>query len=129
MVHLGVEFTIAKSFLQLAKECQSRSFDAIVANATLVCCRYIMLSIGKRTTSDPRTLGTLFFAGCDEIQQTSFCEALALLLNLLVQTLKTVGLSTEQVLNRVTEFIDQLPPVFKERLLFLLPKIDKTHVC
>jgi hypothetical protein len=118
-------FKIAKSFLQLAKECQSRSFDAIVANATLVCCRYIMLSIGKRTTSDPRTLGTLFFAGCDEIQQTSFCEALAILLNLFEQALKTVGLSTEQVLNRVAEFIDQLPPVFKERLLFLLPKRGK----
>ena len=120
-------FKIAKSFLQLAKECQSRSFDAIVANATLVCCRYIMLSIGKRTTSDPRTLGTLFFAGCDEIQQTSFCEALAILLNLFEQTLKTVGLSTEQVLNRVAEFINQLPPVFKERLLFLLPKRGKPH--
>ena len=118
-------FKIAKSFLQLAKECQSRSFDAIVANATLVCCRYIMLSIGKRTTSDPRTLGTLFFAGCDEIQQTSFCEALAILLNLFEQTLKTVGLSTEQVLNRLAEFIDKLPPVFKERLLFLLPKGGK----
>ena len=87
-----------------------------------------MLSIGKRTTSDPRTLGTLFFAGCDEIQQTSFCEALAILLNLFEQTLKTVGLSTEQVLNRVAEFIDQLPPVFKERLLLLLPKRGKPLV-
>ena len=121
-------FKIAKSFLQLAKECQSRSFDAIVANATLVCCRYIMLAIGKRTKSDPRTLGTLFFAVCDEIQQISFCEALALLLNLLVQTLKSVGLSTEQELNRVAEFIDQLPPVFKERLLFLLPKREQSFL-
>jgi hypothetical protein len=115
-------FKVAKSFLQLSKECQSRSFDAIVANATLVCCRYIMLSIGKRTTSDPRTLGTLFFSACDEIQQTSFCEVLALLLNLLVDALKTVGLSTEQMLHRVAEFINQLPPVFRERLLFLLPE-------
>ena len=80
-----------------------------------------MLSISKKTTSDPRTLGTLLFATCDKIKQTSFCEALALLLNLLVQTLKTVGLSTKQVLYRVAEFIDQLPLVFKERLSFLLP--------
>ena len=110
-------FKVAKSFLQLVKECQSRSFDAIVANATLVCCRYIMLEIGKRTTADPRTLGTLFYATCDEIRQTSFSEALALLLNLLVQALETVGFSKEQVLQKVAEFIKQLPPVFKNRLL------------
>jgi DDE superfamily endonuclease/Archaeal putative transposase ISC1217 len=121
-------FKIAKSFLKLAKECQSRSFDAIVANATLVCCRYIMLAIGKRTTADPKTLGTLFFAACDEIQQTGFCEALALLLNLLMQTLKTVGFSKEQVLHKVAEFIDQLPPVFKERLLFLLPESEQRQL-
>jgi hypothetical protein len=118
-------FKISKSFLQLAKECQSRSFDAIVANATLVCCRYIMLAIGKRTTSDPRTLGTLFFSAFDEIQQTSFCEALALLLNLLVQTLETVGLAKEQVLCKVANFIDRLPSVFKERLLFVLPEREQ----
>lgn len=121
-------FKIAKSFLQLAKECQSRSFDAIIANATLVCCRYIMLAIGKRTTSDPRTLGTLFFSTCDEIQQTTFSEVLVILLNLLGQTLKTIGLSREQVLCKVAEFIDQLPPVFKERLLFLLPESEQRQL-
>jgi hypothetical protein len=121
-------FKISKSFLQLAKECQSRSFDAIVANATLVCCRYIMLAIVKRTTSDPRTLGTLFFSAFDEIQQTSFCEALALLLNLLVQTLETVGLAKEQVLCKVANFIDRLPSVFKERLLFVLPEREQRQL-
>jgi hypothetical protein len=121
-------FKIAKSFLQLAKECQSRSFDAIVANATLVCCRYIMLAIGKRTNSDPRTLGTLFFSTCDEIQQTTFCEVLAILLNLLGQTLKTIGLSREQVLCKVAEFLDQIPPIFKERLLFLLPESEQRQL-
>ena len=115
-------FKMAKSFLQLAKECQSRSFDAIVANATLVCCRYLMLEIGKRTTSDPRTLGTLFYATCDEIRQSCFGEALALLLNLLVRTLQTVGFSKEQVWQKVAEFIEQLPPVFKGRLLLLAPE-------
>lgn len=115
-------FKVAKSFLQLVKECQSRSFDAIVANATLVCCRYLMLEIGKRTTADPRTLGTLFYATCDEIQQASFSEALALLLNLLVKALETVGFSKEQVLQKVAEFIKQLPPVFKGRLFLSAPE-------
>jgi hypothetical protein len=87
-----------------------------------------MLAIVKRTTSDPITLWTLFFSTCDEIQKTSFCEVLALLLNLLVQTLKTVGLSTEQMLHRVAEFIDRLPPVLKERLLLLLPECEQRHL-
>jgi hypothetical protein len=117
-------FKMAKSFLQLAKECQSRSFDAIVANATLVCCRYLMLEIGRRTTADPRTLGTLFYATCDGIRQSSFCEALALLLNLLVRTLETVGFSKEQVWRKVTEFIESLPPVFKSRLLLMAPECE-----
>ncbi|ABQ26040.1 transposase, IS4 family [Geotalea uraniireducens Rf4] len=35
---IEVFFKMAKSFLNLAKEFQSRSFDALVAHATLVCC-------------------------------------------------------------------------------------------
>jgi DDE superfamily endonuclease/Archaeal putative transposase ISC1217 len=119
---IEVFFKMAKSFLQLAKECQSRSYDAMVAHATLVCCRYLILEIGKRTTADPRTLGTLFHATCDEIRQATFSEALALLLKLLEQTLKAVvGFSKEQVEHLVQQFIEQLPPVFRGRLLLLAP--------
>lgn len=119
---IEVFFKMAKSFLQLAKECQSRSYDAMVAHATLVCCRYLILEIGKRTTADPRTLGTLFHATCDEIRQTSFAEAIALLLKLLKQTLNAVvEFSKEQVEHLVLQFIEQLQPVFRGRLLLLPP--------
>jgi transcription elongation factor GreA-like protein len=94
---IEVFFKMAKSFLNLAKEFQSRSFDALVAHATLVCCRYIMLELVKRTNADPRTLGILFHAVCDEMQQIGFTEALALLLKLLEETLGSViGLCKEQ---------------------------------
>lgn len=123
---IEVFFKMAKSFLQLAKECQSRSYDAMVAHATLVCCRYLILEIGKRTTADPRTLGTLFHATCDEIRQASFTEALAILLELLEQTLKTiVGFSQEQVAQLVQQFIEQLQPVFRGRLLLSAPAVAK----
>ena len=121
-------FKIAKSFLKFAKECQSRSYDAMVAHATLVCCRYLILEISKRTTADPRTLGTLFHATCDEMQQASFTEALALLLKLLEQALKdVVGFTKEQVEHLVQQFIDQLPPVFRGRLLLLAATNDKYY--
>lgn len=117
---IEVFFKMAKSFLQLAKECQSRSYDAMVAHATVVCCRYLILEVGKRTTTDPRTLGTLFHAACDEIRQTSFTEALVLLLKLLEKTLQVVvGFSKEQVEQLVQRFLGQLQPVFRGRLLLL----------
>jgi len=57
---IEVFFKMAKSFLNLAKEFQSRSFDALVAHATLVCCRYIMLELAKRENADPRPSAVCF---------------------------------------------------------------------
>jgi len=119
---IEVFFKMCKSFLNLATEFQSLSFDAQVAHATLVCCRYIMLDIAKRSNSDPRTLGKLFHAVCDELSETSFVEALAVLLELLEETLQTVvGISKEQIGQLISIFIDKLTPVFKRRMLLLAP--------
>lgn len=119
---IEVFFKMAKSFLNLAKEFQGRSFDALVAHATLVCCRYIMLELTRRTNADPRTLGTLFHAVCDEMRQIGFTEALALLLKMLEETLQgVVGFSKEQVQRLIERFIETLPRTFRERLVFLAP--------
>ena len=120
---IEVFFKMAKSFLNLAKEFQSCSFDALVAHATLVCCRYIMLELVKRTNADPRTFGSLFHAVCDEMQQISFTEALALLLKLLEEALNSViGLCKEQVQRLIKHFLETLPTTFRDRLLFLTPE-------
>lgn len=119
---IEVFFKMTKSYLHLAKEFQSRSFDALVAHSTLVCCRYIMLELAKRTNADPRTLGTLYYAVFDEMRQISFTEALALLLRLLEETLNSViGLCKEQVQRLIERFVETLPRAFRERLLFLAP--------
>ena len=115
---IEVFFKVAKSFLHLAKECQGRSYDALVAHATTVCCRYIMLALAKRTNQDPRTLGTLFHACCGELQQATFAEALILLLSLLEQALSNiVGISKELIRSLVERFLKELPPIYKSRLL------------
>lgn len=49
--------------------------------ATLVFARYVILELARRSTKEPRTLDTLFHGRCDELRQTGFAEALALLLN------------------------------------------------
>jgi hypothetical protein len=116
---IEVFFKMTKSFLNLAKECQSRSFDALVAHTTVVCCRYVMLTLARRTNSDPRTLGTLFHALCDELRQTSFVEALALLLKLLEQSLKKFAVFSKELMQQLVEqFVAKLPLPFKAKLLF-----------
>jgi hypothetical protein len=120
---IEVFFKMAKSFLQLAKEFQSRSFDALVAHATLVCCRYIMLELGRRDNADPRTLGSLFHSVCDEMRRFGFTEAIALLLTLLEDALSNIiGLCKEQVQQLIQSFIDTLPRAFREPMLLLSSK-------
>jgi len=120
---IEVFFKMAKSFLKLAKEFQSRSFDALTAHATLVCCRYIMLELIKREHDDPRTLGTLFYAVCDEMGQIGFTEALALLLKLLEETLgNIIGLCKEQVQQLIERFVQTLPRAFSRQMLLLPEK-------
>jgi hypothetical protein len=117
---IEVFFKISKSFLGLAKEFQSRSFDALVAQATLVCCRYMLLELSKREKADPRTMGRLFHSACDEMRQIGLQEALCLLLELLHETLDSVvGLCKEQVQTLIERFIQAVPRVFRSQLLFL----------
>jgi len=115
---IEVFFKMAKSFLNLAKECQGRSYDALVAHIAVVCCRYIMLALAKRTNKDPRTLGSLFYACCEELQQATFAEALALLLVFLEQAMSAATeITRELIRSLVDRFLKELPPIYGARLL------------
>lgn len=115
---IEVSFKMAKSFLNLAKECQGRSYDALVAHSTVVCCLYVMLALAKRTNQDPRTLGSLFYACCEELQQATFAEALALLLSFLEQAMATAAKFTRKLIGSLVEqFLKELPPLYGTRLL------------
>jgi hypothetical protein len=115
---IEVFFKMAKSFLNLAKECQGRSYDALVAHATVVCCRYIMLALAKRTNKDPRTLGTLFYACCEELQQATFAEALALVLMFLQQEMgASTEITRELIRSLIDRFLGELPTLFGKRWL------------
>jgi hypothetical protein len=115
---IEVFFKMAKSFLNLAKECQGRSYDALVAHTTVVCCRYIMLALAKRTNKDPRTLGTLFHACCEELHQATFAEALALVLMFLQQAMGAATEMTRAIIRSLIDrFLRDLPPIYVARLL------------
>ena len=115
---IEVFFKISKSYLRLAKEFQSRSYDALVAHTTIVFARYIMLELARRSAKDPRTLGTLFHAGCDELRQVSFVEAVALLLASLQQLIKGFGDKiAAPVAEALEEFMAQIPGLFCRPML------------
>ena len=125
---IEVFFKMAKSFLNLAKECQGRSYDALVAHSTVVCCRYIMLALAKRTNKDPRTLGILFHACCEELQQATFAEALALVLMFLEQTMGAATEMTRELLRSLIDrFLKDLPPIYGAR--WLLAWQNNTAFC
>ena len=115
---IEVFFKMTKSFLNLAKEFQGRSYDALVAHTTIVFTRYIMLAVSQRTTKDPRTLGSLFHAGCDELRQVSFAEALTMLLGLFKQVLMEIPVSIAgRVKALLDSFVAGIPTMLQRMLL------------
>ncbi|WP_429885579.1 IS4 family transposase [Geoalkalibacter halelectricus] len=121
---IEVFFKITKSYLNLAKEFQSRSYDALVAHTSIVFARYIMLALARRTSKDPRTLGSLFHAGCDELRQVSFAEALRLLLDQLEQLVKSFAETVAAPIRAMlAEFIAQIPGLLRRSLLLPACKI------
>lgn len=110
-------FKVVKSHLQLAKEFQCRSYDALIAHTTIVFVRYIMLALSAREEKDPKTLGELFYLCCDEIEDIRFAEAILLIMELFASTLsKEFLLSEEQVQQFLDAFFEQLPAFLKSSL-------------
>jgi len=114
---IEVFFKTTKSFLNLAKEFQGRSYDSMVAHTTIVFCRYIMLALENRESKDPRTLGNLFYLCCDELKDISFAQAFQLILTMLKNTLRKYLTITDGALQgMINEFISCLPAYLKGRL-------------
>ena len=108
---IEVFFKICKSYLKLAREFQQLSYDALIAHTTVVMIRYMILSVEKRKSEDPRSLGDMFFSCYDEAADIKFEQALILLIILLTDTLKeeALGLSEDQMNMLMDSFIQKLP--------------------
>jgi len=114
---IEVYFKVCKSYLQLAKEFQSRSYDAMFAHTTIVCMRYMMLAVENREQVDNRAHGGIFFQFCDEVADLDFAQAFFYLLELLKQALRENLFLSESVVSEfVSKFMDNLPTIFKNRL-------------
>lgn len=115
--NIEVFFKMSKSYLRLAKEFQTRSYDSMVAHTTIVFIRYIMLALESRSGQDPRTIGNLFYECCDEVRDISLTEALQMILSLLERFLEDhMQLAEAEIRKLIDYLISGLPSFFKDRL-------------
>ena len=98
-------FKVLKNNLNLEREMESRDFDALIGHITVVLCRYIFLAFEQRCHDDPRTLGSLFYACCEEQKDLGFLEALG---RLLASTLDKVRQAGQILETASTTFVELL---------------------
>jgi len=107
--NIEVFFKTVKSCLGFARECQSRSFDAIVCSVTIVFTRHILLTWVNLGLPVPETDGQLFFRLFDEIRECTFNEALDIVIREIA--VRFVD-SDELQKSLVLEFLRTLPSYF-----------------
>ena len=112
-----VFFKVCKSYLNLSKECNSLSYDAMTAHTAVVFTRYMMLSLESREANDARSLGEIFLYFTDEMSDITWIQAFQMLLqmfrNILVDELE---LSEEKLDELVDAFMNAIPTVLKLKL-------------
>jgi len=104
---IEVFFKMVKQHLRLAKEIQSRDYDALIAHTSIVFMRYMFVVYQNRITTDHRTFGDLFYACCDELEDISFLQALHRLLMLTVSRIQKIGTFCEKTAQTLFDAIIQ----------------------
>jgi hypothetical protein len=100
---IEVFFKMIKHHLNLEREMQMRDFDGIIAHITIVMSRYVFLAFEQRCHDDPRTLGSLFFACCQEQRDISLFEATQRLLSFACSKIRAAGTIAEET---ILAFVD-----------------------
>lgn len=114
---IEVYFKMCKSFLRLAKEFQSRSYDSMMAHTTLVCVRYMILAVENRENEDSKASGNIFYEFCDEVADLDFTKAFLYILDLFTTTLRENLFLSELVINQILDsFMAKLPGFIRKRL-------------
>ena len=95
---IEVFFKVCKSYLNLSKECNSLSYDAMTAHTAVVFTRYMMLSLKRRESNDNRSLRELFLYFSDEMSDITWIQAFQMLLQMFrTMLLDNTELSDEKI--------------------------------
>ena len=110
-------FKVCKSYLNLSKECNSLSYDAMTAHTAVVFTRHMMLSLESRESKDNRSLGELFLYFSDEMSDITWIQAFQMLLQMFrTMLLDNTELSDEKITELVDTFMNTLPVMLKTQL-------------
>lgn len=112
-----VFFKVCKSYLNLSKECNALSYDAMTAHTAVVFTRYMMLSLESREANDQRSMGEILLYFTDEMSDITWIQAFQMLLEMFRTILAdNTELSEEKIDELVDAFMNTLPIVLKSRL-------------
>ena len=109
-------FKVCKSYLRLARECRSLSYDAMAAHVAVVLVRYTMLSVAARESEDPRSLGELFLLLSDEVAGTTLALAVELVMGLFRDVLGNM-LDEKSLQEAAEAFMAAIQPASRRLLL------------
>lgn len=102
---IEVFFKMIKHHLNLEREVQLRDYDGLVAHTSLVFSRYLFLAVQQRFHDDPRSIGSLFYACCDEMKDLTLFDALHRLLTLALEKVRTSGEFAERAINAMLDAV------------------------
>jgi len=125
---IEVFFKMMKHHLNLEKEVQLRDYDGIIGHITIVMVRYIFLAFEQRCHDDPKTIGGLFFACCEEIKDLSLFEAMQRLLALTLDKVRGSGEFAEEVIVAMIDAIMGAAVDFIEKSRSLSIKMAENSV-
>lgn len=112
-----VFFKVCKSCLNLSRECNSLSYDAMTAHTAVVFTRYMILSLKSWESNDNHSLGELFLYFSDEMSDITWIQAFQMLLQMFKTMLtENTELSDEKISELVEAFMNALPMMLKTQL-------------
>ena len=114
---IEVFFKVCKSYLNLSRECNCLSYDAITTHTAVVFTRYMMLSLESRESNDNRSLGELFLYFSDEMSDITWIQAFQMLLQMFRTILSdNTELSEEKINDLVDTFMNTKQKKLKSQL-------------
>lgn len=114
---IEVFFKTCKQMLKLESECRSLSYDALTAHVAIVFTRYMLLSVEKRLNEDDRTVGELFFIMVDELQDITFNQSMAIIVQAFLDSIQELlHLTDDQINSLLTDFVSRLPVYLRDSL-------------
>jgi len=111
---IEVFFKMAKQHLRLDSEIQSRNFDALIAQISVVFLRYQFMAWRLRQHDDPRTFGELFRFCAQEIKDITLMESIERILDLMMAYVSQIPTADNSLTKQIKAIFESCMNLFFE---------------